>query len=347
MLINLDKINTVCFYHTAFLGDIALSLFACQLLKNTKPEIKITYVTTPLASGIVKSVTAIDEVIIYDKRENSEYAMSIGKLAGILSKKKFDCMIVPHQSFRTSRIISKTKKKFAISFKTSALNNSYTHLVNHEIHKHEIYRLFELFTAIDYFNAQEKPFKIPEVSFNFDFVDREIVDKILLENDIKDFICISPGSVWETKRWSSPYFIELITNFKKKSDKSVIINGSKSEMSLCSEIAENSGAISLAGKLTVAQTMYLISRSVGVISNDSAPVHFAQVLRKPVIDIFGPTIPEIGFAPIIGDFIVCEDSQLKCRPCSIHGQHICPKGTHQCMMNVKPDYVLECALELF
>lgn len=347
MQIKLDKINTVCFYHSAFLGDIALSLYVCQLLKNAKPEIKITYVTTPIASGIVKSATAIDEVIVYDKRGNSEYAMSMGKLARTLSKKKFDCIIVPHKSFRTSRIISKTRKKYAISYSSSALRNSYTHLVEYKIHQHEIYRLFELLNPIDYFSSLPKPFIIPQVLFEFERNDKEIVDGLLLVNQIKDFICISPGSIWETKRWSSQYFIELINGYKKNSNKSIIINGSKSEAQLCTDIAEKCGVPSFAGRLTVKQTMYLISCSSGVVSNDSAPVHFAQVLNKPVLAIFGPTVPEIGFAPIIGDFIVCEDKQMKCRPCNIHGGHECPKGTHQCMLNVTPELVLNNALKLF
>ncbi len=347
MLIKLDKINNLCIYHTAFLGDIALSLFACQLLKNAKPHIKITYVTTPLASGIVKCATAIDEVIIYDKRGNSEYAMSIGKLARTLSKKKFDCMIVPHQSFRTSRIISKTRKKYAISYKTSALRSSYTHLVDHQIHKHEIYRLFELLNAIDYFHLQPKPLAIPIVSMEFESIDKEIVEGLLLVNNIKEYVCVSPGSVWETKRWPGDYFVKMINTYKTLTDKSIIINGSKSEAVLCSEISEKCGVPSFAGKLTVEQTMYLIARSSGVISNDSAPVHFAQVLNKPTLAIFGPTIPEIGFAPIIGDYVVCEDKQLKCRPCNIHGGHECPKGTLQCMLNVTPGIIMENALKLF
>ncbi|MEI6091468.1 MAG: glycosyltransferase family 9 protein [bacterium] len=347
MLIKLDKINSVCIYHTAFLGDIALSLFACQLLKNAKPEIKITYVTTPIASGIVKSATAIDEVIIYDKRGNSEFAMSIRKLARKLSKKKFDCIIVPHQSFRTSRIINKTKKKYSISYKSSALRNTYSHLVDHQIHQHEIYRLFELLNAIDYFHSQPKPLVIPAVTMGFESIDREIVDGLLLVNKIQDFICISPGSVWETKRWPSEYFIKMIDTYKTLTNKAIIINGSKSEAQLCSEIADKCGFPSFAGKLTVEQTLYLISRSSGVISNDSAPVHFAQVLNKPVLAIFGPTVPEIGFAPIVGDYIVCEDKQMKCRPCNIHGGHECPIGTHQCMLNVTPGVIMENALKLF
>jgi len=347
MLIKFDKINKLCIYHTAFLGDIALSLFLCQLLKNAKPELEITYVTTPLASGIVKTATAIDEVIVYDKRGNSEFAMSIRKLARILSKKKFDCIIVPHQSFRTSRIINKTRKKYAISYKSSALRNTYSHLVEHQIHKHEIYRLFELLNAIDYFQNLPKPLEIPTVVFEFEAFDKEMVEGLMMVNNVKDCISIFPGSVWETKRWPSDYFIKMINTYKTLTDKTIIINGSMSEAELCSEIAEKCGVLNFAGKLTIEQTMYLISRSSGVISNDSAPVHFAQVLNIPVLAIFGPTIPEIGFAPIIGDYVVCEDKQMKCRPCNIHGGHECPKKTHQCMLNVTPGIVMENALKLF
>jgi heptosyltransferase-2 len=82
-----------------------------------------------------------------------------------------------------------------------------------------------------------------------------------------------------------------------------------------------------------------------VISNDSSPVHVAISVGTPVVEIYGATVPEFGFFPYRNGVYV-EVKGLPCRPCGIHGGRKCPEGHFKCMVDLKPEVVIEKAEEL-
>ncbi|RKZ33277.1 hypothetical protein DRQ19_03060, partial [bacterium] len=59
----------------------------------------------------------------------------------------------------------------------------------------------------------------------------------------------------------------------------------------------------------------------------------------PVVSIFGPTVPEFGFAPIGEKNIVVQAEDLPCRPCAPHGGMHCPKGHFLCMNSITPEKI--------
>jgi len=65
-------------------------------------------------------------------------------------------------------------------------------------------------------------------------------------------------------------------------------------------------------------------------------MHIAAAFQKPIISIWGNTIPEFGMGPYYkagkGIFSeIFEIKDLKCRPCSKIGYRKCPKGHFKCM----------------
>ncbi|HTH31457.1 MAG TPA: glycosyltransferase family 9 protein, partial [Lacibacter sp.] len=73
-----------------------------------------------------------------------------------------------------------------------------------------------------------------------------------------------------------------------------------------------------------------------VISHDTGLMHIAAALKKPVIAVWGNTMPLLGVAPYYGNAPVLttkfEVDKLSCRPCSKIGRDKCPKGHFKCMM---------------
>jgi len=151
-------------------------------------------------------------------------------------------------------------------------------------------------------------------------------------------VAIAPGSVWATKRWKKEFFIELSSMINNNGLKAVLI-GSKDDSELCKEIATQSNSLSIAGEASIPQTISFLQNAKAIVTNDSAPTHFAGLAGCPCITIFGPTSPIFGFAPRGENDVVIQDESLKCKPCKIHGSDKCPVGTHECMINISPEMV--------
>jgi heptosyltransferase-2 len=89
------------------------------------------------------------------------------------------------------------------------------------------------------------------------------------------------------------------------------------------------------GKFSLGESAELVKKAKLVIAHDTGLMHIAAAFRKPVISIWGNTIPGFGMYPYYGDEKVeqfmSEVSGLRCRPCSKIGYKVCPKGHFKCM----------------
>jgi ADP-heptose:LPS heptosyltransferase len=101
-------------------------------------------------------------------------------------------------------------------------------------------------------------------------------------------------------------------------------------------IAETySNVISLAGLTSLHESAYVIKQSTVAIATDTGMMHIAAAFKKPMVSIWGSTIPTFGMYPYYGDELVVnhisEVDNLSCRPCSKIGFKKCPKKHFNCM----------------
>jgi len=344
--INIEKFNSFCIIQTAFLGDITLSLYLCQQIKNVHPSAHITFITTPSGSEIANLAQSIDEVKIFDKYNLHKSKVGRNTLIYDLNKQNFDCVISVHRSFRTSKLVSKIKSKVKIGFNTASFSPFvYDYKAPYHQAQTEIERNLSL---LKYFKIEST---IPDVDLQFPNEVQEKIDSLIQEQLAgNEFIVIAPGSIWETKRWKDEYFVELIellAEFKFK----FVLSGANNEKELCTKIynqlKENtkSNCINFAGEFSIQESIYLIAKAKFVVTNDSSPTHFSNLVGTPVAVIYGPTSPIFGFAPKNASDLIIENNNLNCRPCEIHGSHQCPLGNHLCMMSIQPETVANAIVE--
>jgi heptosyltransferase-2 len=99
--------------------------------------------------------------------------------------------------------------------------------------------------------------------------------------------------------------------------------------------------VNAAGGLSLRESAALIQRASVLVTNDSAPLHLATAVGTPIVALFGPTVPEVGFGPRRAGDATLGHTGLSCRPCSRHGPPRCPLGHHRCMRDLSVDAVLE------
>jgi ADP-heptose:LPS heptosyltransferase len=75
-------------------------------------------------------------------------------------------------------------------------------------------------------------------------------------------------------------------------------------------------------------------------------MHLAAALRRPIISIWGNTVPEFGMYPYFGQpgvgyplSVILQVEGLPCRPCSKLGYDHCPKGHFRCMRDLSESAV--------
>jgi len=139
-------------------------------------------------------------------------------------------------------------------------------------------------------------------------------------------IGMAPGSMWETKRWPPEHFAAL-ARFARAQGYQVLLSGSQPEAVVTRAVAEASGAIDLAGRVSLADLGAFIERCRAFVANDSGPMHLARALGVPTLALFGSTDP--GQFDFKGHALLY--ANLECSPCSLYGRRTCPKGHFRCM----------------
>ncbi|ROL56720.1 glycosyltransferase family 9 protein [Bacteroidetes/Chlorobi group bacterium Naka2016] len=335
-----DKIGII---NTAFIGDIVISFFLAQNIKNLHHDCKIYFVTNPKVQDLLPLVQAIDFPVVFDKRNRHKGVKGILQIANLLREEGVELILAPHRSLRTTLVSFLSKPKLSVSYSTSTLRFLYKKVVPYLYKVHEIYRNYQLLSI---FEEYEKIEPLPNVELDFPNVLIARVQNLLGKTFAKkDLVTISPGSVWKTKRWHSDGFL-FVAKELFKMNKQVVLVGGKEDIEICDEISRETGAINLAGKTNLAESLYVIKMSKLLITNDSSPTHLASLVKCPTVTIFGPTIPEFGFYPLSPKSQIIQNENLDCKPCSIHGYNQCPLKHHKCMNEITPERVLNTAIEV-
>jgi heptosyltransferase-2 len=341
--LKLDRTGQITIIQTAFIGDVALAMFLAEYIHRIAPHIYLTFVTTPQAAELPRIARAIDETIVYDKRAADKGIAGIRRTAVRITKS--DCIIAPHRSFRTTLLAYLARPDFAVGFDRNAFAWSYRRSVKYHPHLHETERNNMLLTAFDDFTGSIH--KAPRPKLNLSGIDISFASDYLHSDRIipRTKIAVAPGSVWETKRWPAQYFIKAI-HILKRFGIDICLIGGPADNPICSHIAENTGAVNFAGQTTIPQILALLENIDAVLTNDSAPTHFARLSGTPCATIFGPTVPEFGFAPAGPDDRIIQGRELNCRPCAIHGGRKCPLSTYECMRMIRPEYVADQLIDM-
>ncbi|MCS7176224.1 MAG: glycosyltransferase family 9 protein [Candidatus Kapabacteria bacterium] len=343
----LRDFSRIAVVQMAYLGDVALVLPLLQALRELHPTARRMLVVTPAAAPLAECAEAVDEVLVYDKRGADAGIAGLRRCAQRIRRWGAELLLVPHRSLRTALLTFLSSPRYSVGSHRSALPWVFDARVPYGWHLHEVERNLSLLAPFADVGPRWQELRDIPIALRFPEGTIERLWHRLRQVGIaptSPVIVLSPGSAWATKRWSPHHYASLAWLLRQR-DYAVVITGGEAEVGLCTSIAERSGALSLAGELSIPELLLLFRHARCVVGNDSAPIHLAELVGTPVVAIFGPTVPEFGFAPRLPRSRLIA-RQLPCRPCSVHGGHRCPIGTHACMESISPLEVLQQVLEL-
>lgn len=323
--------------HTAFIGDIVLSTPLVKKLKEVYPWSDITYVTTPAGASILRNNPNISEIIEYDKRGKHKGLKGIYQLGKRLKYENFNLVITPHRYLRSSVLSWLTGSPVRKGYKNAVASFLYTEKIPYDKKKHEVEKLLSFVSG--------KENKRYEIELYPNEQDVKKINEMLKEYEGKKLILLAPGSKWFTKKWPLEYFNEIIGQLKNREDIITGIIGGADELAL--NIVTGGNVVDFRGKTSLLELAELIKRSELVVTNDSSPIHIASAWKDvKILAIFGPTVKELGFFPWSKNSVIFETEGLPCRPCSLHGGDKCPQKHFKCMLDIKPEIVLNEILKI-
>lgn len=160
-------------------------------------------------------------------------------------------------------------------------------------------------------------------------------------------IGVAPGARWESKRWPTARWIELLRELARHIEHRFVLVGAPDERVLCARVqaALPEHCLDLCGRIDLLETAALLGRCDVVVTHDSGLMHVAEAMGRPVVALFGPTTPRFGYAPYRDLSRVLYEPPV-CSPCSKNGSRPCHRPTHECMLNLDVEGVSAATLSV-
>jgi len=338
----MSDIGKILVVRLSSIGDIILTTPLLRSLREAYPDASISFLIKKQYAELLAGSPYINELITFDSKEGFS---GLQRIRRRLKSNHFDLYVDIHKNWRSLYLRMGLGVKLAGTYPKYILNR--TLLVWFKIN------LYRKITPVyqRYFHSVRK------LGLQYDgkgtdiFVMPSTINKIremLLPMGYRPefpMVVLCPGATYLNKKWKKEGFMETGRRLAELRSAFIVVHGGKDDVAVCREIAGGigTGAISLAGRLSLAESAALLQISTLVIANDSGLLHLAQSQKTPVVGIYGPTTREFGFFPIEQNSAVVEVG-LPCRPCTPKGLNYCPKKHFRCMNDITPGQVIQAAL---
>ncbi len=303
------------------IGDIVLTSPLLRCLKRSRPEIEVHVLTKSAYQDLYHLNPHVDKVFVIQKK--------IGEVLNALKLEHYDQVIDLHRNFRSLGVRLRLGRP---AFAFSKLNLRKWLLVRFKIN-----RLPSLHIVDRYFAAVwHLGVKNDGQGLDF-FIDPG--DKMAME-DLpapfrNGFLAFSIGGQHYTKIFPLEKIREVMAQLRYP----VVLLGGKEDQARGEAAAQgwDFPVWNACGKMRLGQSADLIRQAQAVISNDTGLMHIAAAFHKPILSIWGSTVPAFGMYPYMPGqedrYVMAEVNNLSCRPCSKIGFSACPKGHFRCMLD--------------
>lgn len=320
---------------TAFIGDVVLCSSLIEALAREGHS--VGFVVKPEAANILEHNPGIFKLYVFDKLGKDSGITGLLSMSKKIRADEYHAALVPHRSLRSAALARFARIPVRIGFSNSAGSWLFTHKIAYRKTAHEIVRNHDLLEPVGIANAPSAPtITVTQEDINAatDFFKRCGIG----DNDA--VVGFGPGSKWFTKQWGAERYRKLAELITNETNCKVACFGGKDEKALGAAIcgAHSDVVYSAAGSLSLRESAAALKKMRVVVTNDNGLMHIASAAGTPVVAIFGPTVPEFGFAPL-GDNHTIMGRDLYCRPCSIHGTKSCPEKHFRCIKEIVPEDV--------
>lgn len=313
----------------AALGDVVMALPMITAAKSRAADVHITWVCGRAVAPLLTRFAAIDRLVVVDERALFR-GRGVEKMVAILATWRqlgfahYDLAVVGNAD-RRYRLLLKFVR--ANVFRTFRRDGRPQPLAGRH-HSDEYVRLI---TSVEGPHARRfdpPTFELPAIG------------KFRAQLDAlgdRPVVAIAPGGarnvmgdqLW--RRWPTRHYVAFAEQLIERGLRVVVLGG-PTDTEMISSLS-HLPLLNLIGKTDLPELVGVISLADVVVSHDTSFIHLARLAKRPVVGLFGPTMPFEKLFPSDGSMSIWGGAHLPCRPCYDGVNfHDCPDN--QCMKSI-------------
>jgi lipopolysaccharide heptosyltransferase II len=336
------------------LGDVLMTSPALRALKESRPDRRLSLLTSRAGAQASSLIEEVDQTIAYDPpwmKATPPMVRSDAEFRRIQQLKRvgFDGAVI-FTTFSQSPLPAALMAFMAdIPLRLAYCRENPYQLLTDWLPetdqpedsgmRHEVRRQLDLVAAVGSQTANERiSLAVPPDALERA---RHLLDEIELDQS-QPWIIIHPGASAPSRRYPADGFASAAQELAAGHRVQIVFTGTEPELPLIENIrrAMRARSFSLAGRLSLQEFSAAISLAPLLVSNNTGPVHIAAGVQTPVVDLYALTNPQ--HTPwMLPNRTLSHDV-----PCKYCYKSVCPVGHHHCLKLVPPQAIVEAALDL-
>jgi len=316
------------------IGDIVLTTPVLRCIKKQLPKAELHFLTKEQYRTILEANPYVDKIIVL--------GLSKTLMMHQLKIEQYDAIIDLHHNLRTWEVKRALKGVPAYSF----------HKLNWQKWLMTCFKINRLPQQhiVDRYMATASSFGVMNDGEGLDYCipgDEHVKANDPPFSHQMGYLALVIGAAHATKQLPVERCIELCRRISLP----IVLLGGQADHARGEQVANHDPikVYNACGKFSLHESADLVRKSILVITPDTGLMHIAAAFKKPIISIWGNTIPAFGMAPYYGKHLVAQQVaqvQLGCRPCSKIGYDTCPKKHFNCMQKQDLQQIQEWVKEI-
>lgn len=308
------------------IGDIVLTTPVVRCLKKQVVTAEVHYLTKKAFRPILAANPYIDKIHCLED--------GLAPLIAALKEEDFDYVIDLHHNFRTVKVKRALGKKVFSFNKLNIEKWLYTnfkwkrmpdrHIVDRYMDTVAGFGVINDGAGLDYFIPPEDELKPNDIPTSHQ----------------AGYVGLVIGAALATKKLPLHKLQEICS----KAQHPLILLGGPEDAEVAAQLTaiDPVKIYNACGPFNLNESAGLVRGAKLIITHDTGLMHIAAAYKRPIVSVWGNTVPEFGMYPYYGanylshsggktPYEIMEIKGLSCRPCSKIGYKKCPRGHFKCM----------------
>lgn len=285
-------------------GDLILSTPMLREIRRGFPLSEITLLVHPSIQPLFACCPYADRILAYPRWKPCAFGR-VRRLFHEISwsfwhlwPHRFDLAIVSRSHQRTFRegvlaFLSGARWRVALQDDASAIRGNepgeelfYTHLAGPQPEGHEVERNLSILSCLG-IDSPDTRAKRWRTELWWTEEDSAYAESVFPPGQAAVTVAMMPGASVPGRRWPAERFAEIAARLTVQLGWNVVLVGGEADKPWAAAVerACASGVVNLTGRLTLNQTVAVLSRCDLYVGNDSGPMHMAAAVGVPAVEI--------------------------------------------------------------